>query len=43
MKFRLEQDNFYTKKECEDLITYSEEQSYKEALIRVRGQGEVYE
>jgi predicted 2-oxoglutarate/Fe(II)-dependent dioxygenase YbiX len=41
MKFRLEQDNFYTKKECEDLITYSEEQGYKEALIRARGQGEV--
>jgi len=41
MKFRLEQDNFFSKEECDDLITSSEAKGYEEALIRARGQGEV--
>lgn len=37
MKFTLQKENFYSQEECDALITYSEEQGYKEALIRARG------
>jgi prolyl 4-hydroxylase len=40
-KFRLQQDNFLTSEECDNLIAFSEKEGYAEALIRARGVGEV--
>lgn len=40
-KFRHVEENFYTDEECAELIKFSEDQGYAEALIRARGEGEV--
>lgn len=41
MRFKLEQENFFTLEECQGFIAYSEKLGYGESLIRVKGGGEV--
>lgn len=41
MRFRLVQENFLSLEECKGFIDFSEKQGYQEALIRVRGKGEI--